>query len=169
MDSAKGEEPRTGKSGIMICKNFPHGREVSSLLWTTSSVCPPAHKKDRAQQRWRLVRLRMLVLIARWHNCPHALLDPLTQAGAQTGVVLLCRDTFEKVVVGQIQSSRPLVALLPVAEDEMRWSTVCQNCGRMHPCRYKHIFRAVGRVTLQRTHPTRGQAANLANEKCGAE
>ena len=36
----------------------------------------------------------------------HALLDPLTQAVVKTGVVLLRRDTFEKEVVGQIQSSR---------------------------------------------------------------
>ena len=43
-----------------------------------------------------------------------------------------------------------------------------QNCGRMHPCRYHHIIRAVGKVTLQRAHPARGQAANLAKEKCEA-
>ena len=49
----------------------------------------------------------------------HALLDPLTQAGVKTGVVLLRRDTFEKEVVGQIQSSRPLAVLLPAAEGEL--------------------------------------------------
>ena len=49
----------------------------------------------------------------------HALLDPLMQAGVKTGVVLLRRDTFEKEVVGQIQSSRPLAVLLLAAEGEL--------------------------------------------------
>ena len=49
----------------------------------------------------------------------HSLLDPLIQAGAKTGEVLLRRDTFEKDVIGQIQSSRPLAALLPAAEGEL--------------------------------------------------
>ena len=38
----------------------------------------------------------------------------------------------------------------------------------MHSSRCHHIIRAVGRVTFQRVHPARGQAANLANEKCEA-
>ena len=49
----------------------------------------------------------------------HAPLDPLTQTGAKTGIVLLRRDTFEKDVVGQIQSSRPLAVLLPAAEGDL--------------------------------------------------
>ena len=44
-----------------------------------------------------------------------ALLDPLTQTGAKTGIVLLRRDSFENDVVGQIQSSRPL----PAADREL--------------------------------------------------
>ena len=47
------------------------------------------------------------------------MLDPLMQAGSKTGVVLLRRDTFQKDVIGQIQSSRPLAVLLPAAEGEI--------------------------------------------------
>ena len=46
----------------------------------------------------------------------HALLDPLM---SEDRCVLLRRDTFEKDVIGQIQSSRPLAALLPAAEGEL--------------------------------------------------
>ena len=53
------------------------------------------------------------------HLSKHALLDPLTQTGAKTGIALLRRDTFEKDVVGQIQSSRPLAVLLPAVDGEL--------------------------------------------------
>ena len=58
----------------------------------------------------------------------HAQLDPLAQTSVETRIVLLRRGTFEKDVVGQIQSSRPLAVLLPPRADASRGT--CQRASK---------------------------------------
>ena len=89
----------------------------------------------------------------------HALLDPLTQTGTKTGVVLLRRDTFEKDVVGQIQSSRPQAVLLPAAERDLE-----QKQAKAHAKGLKNLINMLRRTEM--VHFLLGGTRDGAEKPC---
>ena len=109
-----------------MVKNLGQAKVVQSLVGTFLTDAKAKSPLRSGQRIWSSTRPRTESPYATtWENGSleeagvDCLLDPLVQAGATTGVVLLRRDTFEKDVIGQIQSSRPLAALLPAAEGEL--------------------------------------------------
>ena len=104
MDSTNGEKSWTGEDSTKPCEYLPHYYKVkvTSPLKTTSQVFySSAHRRPARNSTGRMVHSRMPdagVDFTVAQLTKHALLDPLTQAGVKTGVVLLRRDTFEKEV-----------------------------------------------------------------------
>ena len=98
----------------------------------------------------------------------HALLEPPTQTGAKTGIVLVRRDTFEKDVVGQIQSSRPLAVLLPAVDGELEQMRAEAHAKGLEilinvlkRAEMVHLFFGEARDGLRSRVPKRGLLAQL--------